>query len=389
MKGIRLQLVLAKAGIASRRHAETLISGGHVSVNGRVVTQLGSKVDPVADRISVDGKPVEQEPLAYYLLHKPKGYVTTASDPDGRPTVFDLMPDAPVRLFAVGRLDFNTEGVLLLTNDGELAHALMHPSRGVEKVYHAKFREELTQAMISRLQQGVDLPPARPLGRDGQPLPVPKPVGPPERSAPAEVRVLKFTSRHTWAEIRLHEGKNRQIHRMAEAVGSSLLKLVRVEYAGLTASGVDLGAARPLTPREVSRLRLMCGLSATLPRAAHMNEEKDRGRSGWSSGPRGDRPVRSERGESRERSERPDRPERAARGERPARSGGDRPGWSGGDRPARAGGERSFRSDRPGQKQRSGGPSGSVHPPRKFEERPPLRAKFPRSRPNHPPPPVD
>ena len=112
MNGIRLQLLLAKAGIASRRHAEVLISQGHVSVNGRVVTQLGTRVDPVSDRISVDGKPVEQEPLAYFLLHKPKGYVTTASDPDGRPTVFDLIPDAPVRLFAVGRLDFNTEGLV-------------------------------------------------------------------------------------------------------------------------------------------------------------------------------------------------------------------------------------------------------------------------------------
>ena len=151
MNGIRLQLLLAKAGIASRRHAEVLISQGHVSVNGRVVTQLGTRVDPVSDRISVDGKPVEQEPLAYFLLHKPKGYVTTASDPDGRPTVFDLIPDAPVRLFAVGRLDFNTEGVLLLTNDGELAHALMHPSRGVEKVYKANFREELTPSMTGRL----------------------------------------------------------------------------------------------------------------------------------------------------------------------------------------------------------------------------------------------
>jgi 23S rRNA pseudouridine2605 synthase len=294
MNGIRLQLLLAKAGIASRRHAEVLIREGHVAVNGRVVTQLGTRVDPVADRISVDGKPVEQEPLAYYLLHKPKGYVTTASDPDGRPTVFDLIPDAPVRLFAVGRLDFNTEGVLLLTNDGELAHALMHPSRGVQKIYHAKFRETLTAAMVSRLQQGVELPPARPLGRNGEPLPVPQHHGPPEWSAPADVEVLKFTSRHTWAEIRLHEGKNRQIHRMAEAVGSSLLKLVRVEYAGLTAAGVEVGQSRPLRPSEIQRLRLMCGLSASLPRAAHAVEEPSRG--GFRGPPR---PAASVRGPRR------------------------------------------------------------------------------------------
>lgn len=234
--------------------------------------------------------------------------------------------------------------------------------------------------MISRLQQGVDLPPARPLGRDGQPLPVPKPVGPPERSAPAEVRVLKFTSRHTWAEIRLHEGKNRQIHRMAEAIGSSLLKLVRVEYAGLTASGVDLGAARPLTPREVSRLRLMCGLSATLPRAAHVSEEKERSRPGWGPGPRGDRPPRSDRGETRERSERPSRPARTERG--------------GSDRPAPRGAGARF-EDRPPPRFAEGRPAprrgnSSASPPaRKLEDRPSSRSKFPRSRPNHPPPPVD
>ena len=451
MKGIRLQLLLAKAGIASRRHAETLISEGHVAVNGRIVTQLGTCVDPVADRISVDGKPVEQEPLAYFLLHKPKGYVTTASDPDGRPTVFDLMPEAPVRLFPVGRLDYNTEGVLLLTNDGELAHALMHPSRGVEKVYHAKFREELTSAMISRLQQGVDLPPARPLGRDGQPLPVSKPMGPPERSAPAEVRVLKFTSRHTWAEIRLHEGKNRQIHRMAEAVGSSLLKLVRVEYAGLTAAGVELGNARPLSRGEVSRLRLMCGLSATLPRAAHSTEEREPSRPfGRRPSPRGfsDRP--DDRPPSRRYEDKPaprrfdDRPparkyedkptarryedKPAARrsddrssprqlGDRPApRRFDDRPpARKYEDKPA----PRRFDDrpparkyeDKPAPRRFDDTPPARKYDdkpaprrfedkpaprrtderpaPRRFDEKPTGRAKFPRSRPNQPPPPLD
>jgi len=291
MNGIRLQLLLAKAGIASRRHAEVLISQGHVAINGKVVTQLGTRVDPATDRISVDGKLVEQEPLAYYLLNKPKGYVTTASDPDGRQTVFDLIPDAPVRLFAVGRLDYNTEGVLLLTNDGELAHALMHPSRGVDKVYHAKFREELTPMMIARLQEGVDLPPPRPMGKDGQPLPVPAHHGMPERSAPADVRVLKFTSRHTWAEVRIHEGKNRQIHRMAEAVGSSLLKLVRVEYAGLTADNVEVGAYRPLRPQEVAKLRQLCGLN---PGAARATQFEDRSRSSQRSRPeRTNRPAKS------------------------------------------------------------------------------------------------
>jgi len=376
MNGIRLQLLLAKAGIASRRHAETLISEGHVSVNGRVVTQLGTRVDPVADRISVDGKPVEQEPLAYYLLHKPKGYVTTASDPDGRPTVFDLIPDAPVRLFAVGRLDFNTEGVLLLTNDGELAHALMHPSRGVAKIYHAKFRESLTAAMIGRLQEGVDLPPARPLGKNGEPLPVPKHVGPPERSAPAEVRVLKFTSRHTWAEIRLHEGKNRQIHRMAEAVGSSLLKLVRVEYAGLTASGVEIGQSRSLRQSEIQRLRLLCGLSATLPRAAHVVEERPRG-----GGFRGSRPTlrpSEERPAPRRTDDRPaprrfeNRPAPRRPDERPAPRRSD-------DRPmARRAEEGGF-----------GKRSEARSPVKRSDDRPARKPGLPRNRPEPATPPLD
>ncbi len=379
MNGIRLQLLLAKAGIASRRHAEVLIREGHVAVNGRIVTQLGTRVDPVADRISVDGKPVEQEPLADYLLHKPKGYVTTASDPDGRPTVFDLIPDAPVRLFAVGRLDFNTEGVLLLTNDGELAHALMHPSRGVQKIYHAKFRETLTAAMVSRLQQGVELPPARPLGRNGEPLPVPQHHGPAEWSAPADVEVLKFTSRHTWAEIRLHEGKNRQIHRMAEAVGSSLLKLVRVEYAGLTAAGVEVGQSRPLRPLEIQRLRLMCGLSASLPRAAHAVEEPSR--SGFRGPPRpavSGRSPRDERPAPRRFEDKP-APRRVEDKPAPRRFE---------DKPA----PRRF-EDKPAPRRFEDKPA-----PRKFEDRgPPQRredrfsrpTRAPRSRPEDAPPPLD
>ncbi|MFO0622991.1 MAG: pseudouridine synthase [Polyangia bacterium] len=363
MNGIRLQLLLAKAGIASRRHAEVLISQGHVAINGKVVTQLGTRVDPATDRISVDGKLVEQEPLAYYLLNKPKGYVTTASDPDGRQTVFDLIPDAPVRLFAVGRLDYNTEGVLLLTNDGELAHALMHPSRGVDKVYHAKFREELTPMMIARLQEGVDLPPPRPMGKDGQPLPVPAHHGMPERSAPADVRVLKFTSRHTWAEVRIHEGKNRQIHRMAEAVGSSLLKLVRVEYAGLTADNVEVGAYRPLRPQEVAKLRQLCGLN---PGAARATQFEDRSRSSQRSRPeRTNRPAKSVE----------DRPTPRRFEDRPApRRFEERPNNRFEDRPA----PRRF-EDRPAPRRFEERPNNRFEErpaPRRFEEQKPAPRRF-------------
>ncbi len=258
---IRLQLALAKAGVASRRHAEELITAGRIKVNGKVVSVLGSRIDPVRDQVSVDDKPVLREPMAYYLLNKPKGYVTTASDPEGRPTVFELLPKSLVRLFSVGRLDYNTEGALLLTNDGELAHALMHPSMGVPKVYHAKFRGTVGKEQLHRLRGGVDLPPPRPLSPTGKPLPLPPGANRPERTAPATVDIVTSTGRHTWLQFILHEGKNRQIHRMAEAVGSSLLKLIRVEYAGLDISNLELNGYRALQPAEVMTLRQSVGLS--------------------------------------------------------------------------------------------------------------------------------
>ncbi|HRI54739.1 MAG TPA: pseudouridine synthase, partial [Pseudomonadota bacterium] len=260
MNEIRLQLALAKAGLASRRHAEELIVAGRVAVNGKIVSQLGSRIDPVSDRVTVDGNPVLREAPAYYLMNKPKGYVTTAEDPEGRPTVFSLLKGMPVRLFSVGRLDYNTEGALLLTNDGELAHALMHPSRGVAKVYHAKFRGVVSKEQLTMLRRGVDLPPARPLDKTGKPLPTAPGSGKVERSAPAEVIPVTSTGRHTWLQFILHEGKNRQIHRMAEAVGSSLLKLLRVEYAGLTLDELAVGEYRPLQSREVLELRQSVGL---------------------------------------------------------------------------------------------------------------------------------
>lgn len=273
MNGIRLQLLLAKAGVASRRRAEELIVAQRVAVNGRIVSELGTKVDPVLDRVTVDGKPVEREAPAYYLINKPKGYVTTASDPEGRTTVFELLPKTLVRLFSVGRLDYNTEGALLLTNDGELAHALMHPSRGVPKVYHAKLRGLVSAEQVRRLRDGVVLPPPRPPDREGRLVPLPPRKGqgasdPPERSAPAQVDVLTSTGKHSWLQVVLHEGKNRQIHRMAEAVGSSLLKLIRVAYAGLELGDLPAGSYRPLRPREIVQLRQGVGLPGRVPGAA-------------------------------------------------------------------------------------------------------------------------
>ncbi|MBL9006840.1 MAG: rRNA pseudouridine synthase [Myxococcales bacterium] len=371
MKGIRLQLVLAKGGVASRRAAEALMQAGRVAVNGRVVSELGTRVDPSLDRITVDGNEVSREPLAYYLLNKPKGYVTTASDPEGRATVFDLLNEqgircrqtpgqgtnppprvvdaSALRLFAVGRLDYNTEGALLLTNDGELAHALMHPSRGVAKIYHAKLRGEISREQILRLQRGVELPPARILDSDGKPVDRAPHLGPRgkgerakplrEHSAPCEVRLIKNTDRHTWLEFELHEGKNRQIHRMAEAIGSSLLKLMRVSYAGLELGDLPTGTARSLTLREVAMLRAQVGLAPPADSSLLPTPQRERPRR---EGFGGDRPMRSGPprraafGDDRPRREGP--PRRAAFGDdRPRREGPPRREGFGDDRPRREG----------------------------------------------------
>lgn len=297
MTGIRLQLVLAKAGVASRRAAEALITAGRVAVNGRVERELGVRVDPVADRVTVDGREVCREPPAYFLLNKPKGYVTTASDPEGRPTVFELLPEQQnqVRLFSVGRLDYNTEGALLLTNDGELAHALMHPSRGVAKVYHAKLRGHLTAEQVSRLRHGVVLPPARPLDAEGKPIASPYPQRPqkrdkPERSAPCEVTVRKETGQHTWLEVVLCEGKNRQIHRMAEAIGSSLLKLQRVQYASLSIADLPIGEVRPLSRHEIAELRRSVGLAGRVDEPSPAPRPRPAARPPAAPGPENPRP---------------------------------------------------------------------------------------------------
>lgn len=425
MNGIRLQLLLAKAGVASRRRAEELIVAQRVAVNGRIVDELGTKVDPVLDRVTVDGKPVEREAPAYYLLNKPKGYVTTASDPEGRTTVFELLPKTLVRLFSVGRLDYNTEGALLLTNDGELAHALMHPSRGVPKVYHAKLRGLVSADQVRRLRDGVVLPPPRPPDREGRLVPLPtrghgaRGQGanePPERSAPAQVDVLTSTGKHSWLQVVLHEGKNRQIHRMAEAVGSSLLKLIRVAYAGLELGDLAAGSYRPLRPREIIQLRQSVGLPGRVPGAPE-EEAPSRGarpgrspsaasgqrsgaKAGPKAGPRPDRKPYSTRGPAREddrpRSAPPRSPQRdrASTGWEGAWDRDREPERRGSQGPQRAGAPMRARPERPTQRwdepprrapsgagraapeARGGSRGGSRQPP---QPRPPAR---PHSRPH-------
>ncbi len=236
MSAERLQKILAKAGVASRRAAEKLILDGHVRVNGRIIRELGSKANPSRDRVEVDGKRLVAEKLVYFLMHKPRGVVTTLDDPEGRKSIKDLVAHIPERVFPVGRLDFQTSGALLLTNDGDLAQALLHPRRKVPKIYTAKIQGQIDDRGLEALRDGVVLD-------DG------------ERTAPAQVVVDRKDEKHTFLDITISEGKNRQIHRMAEAIGRSVLRLTRLSFAGLPIEGLRPGGLRPLMPSELSELQ--------------------------------------------------------------------------------------------------------------------------------------
>jgi len=225
---MRLNAYLARAGVASRRRADELIKAGRVRVNGEP-GQLNTFVES-RDRVEVDGRPVRLQRLAYLLLNKPAGTVTTVRDPQRRPTVVALVPAEP-RVVPVGRLDADTTGALLLTNDGPLAHRLAHPRYGVEKVYEADVQGEPDDAALERLAAGIEL-------EDGT-------------TAPARARRLGPAR----IELALHEGRNRQVKRMLDAVGHPVLRLHRSAYAGLTIGGLAPGAFRELEPLEVERLR--------------------------------------------------------------------------------------------------------------------------------------
>jgi pseudouridine synthase len=226
---VRLNAYLARAGVASRRKADELIKAGRVTVNGEP-GRLNTFVGP-RDRVELDGQELAKEPLAYVLLHKPAGVVTTASDPHGRRTVVDLVADQGTRLVPVGRLDADTTGALLLTNDGELAHRLAHPRYEVDKVYEAEVEGEPSDTAIARLERGIEL-------EDG-------------RTAPAAARLLTRTR----VELAVHEGRKHQVKRMLAAVGHPVKRLHRSRYAGLTVEGLGPGESRELTGAEVERLR--------------------------------------------------------------------------------------------------------------------------------------
>ena len=235
----RLQKIIATAGIASRRHAEQLIAAGEVTVNGKVITEPGTKADPDVDHIKVRGKlinPVlKKVEKIHVLLNKPRGYLSSVSDPEGRPTVVDLLPPSLGRLYPVGRLDFNTEGLLLLSNDGEFTNFITSARNKVEKVYEAKVKGVPDEKSIERLRRGVTL-------EDGV------------RTAPAKIRQTAETGNNSWFEILLHEGKNQQIRRMFDLIGHSVLKLRRSRIGGLRDDNLKSGRWRRLTESEVKML---------------------------------------------------------------------------------------------------------------------------------------
>ena len=233
--GERLQKVLAAAGLGSRRQCEELIASGRVEVDRKVVTQLGSRVDPAGQQVRVDGEPLSFGRRVYYAVHKPKGVVSTNHDPSGRPRVIDLVPKQANRLFAVGRLDLTSEGLILVTNDGELANRLTHPRYGIQKTYLAQVVGQPTPDMLVKIRRGVHLA---------------------EGVARAEsIEVKSHHKESTWLEMVLREGRNREIRRLLARVGHKVLRLIRIGVGPIRLGKLPPGSSRPLTHDEVRSLR--------------------------------------------------------------------------------------------------------------------------------------
>ena len=259
----RLQKVLAAAGVASRRASEQLIAEGRVTVNGELAS-VGQKVDPVADAVLVDGERVNIDPdRVYLLLNKPQGVVTTADDPEGRPTVLDLV-NLPQRLFPVGRLDQDTEGLLLLTNDGDLAHALTHPSYEVERVYVALVPGPVRRRTLAALREGVEL-------EDGL-------------ARPKRARVLEEERSKALVEIVMTEGRKREVRRMLGALGLQVERLARVQFGGVELGDLRQGKWRFLTQAEIGTLHAAIGDGPTPPSGGTSSTRPPRKAAGGRSG---------------------------------------------------------------------------------------------------------
>lgn len=233
---VRLQKYLADCGVASRRASEEIIRSGRVSVNGEVIREMGVKIDEDADTVLLDGAPVTpRKKMIYIMLNKPAGFVTTVSDDKGRGTVMDLVSDIPHRVYPVGRLDYDTEGLLLMTNDGDLTYKLTHPKNNVEKTYIAEVSGNINMDAITKLRNGVFI--------DGV------------KTSPAKVSVIGATQLGAKLEITIHEGRNRQVRKMFEAVGCIVKKLTRTKEAGLNLGHIPLGRWRKLSESEINMLK--------------------------------------------------------------------------------------------------------------------------------------
>lgn len=232
----RLQKVIAQSGITSRRKAEKLIESGKVKVNGKIVDQLGSKVSR-DDKIEVEGVPLEKEEPVYFMLYKPRGVISSVKDDKNRKVVLDFLPEVRQRIYPIGRLDYDTSGIILLTNDGELAQLLMHPSHQIDKVYVAKVKGILTNQELTQLKKGLQV--------DGETL----------KAVQVKILSTDRLKQTTIVQITLHQGKNRQVRRMFEAINHSVEKLKRERYGFLTLQGLQSGEFRELTPHEVKQLR--------------------------------------------------------------------------------------------------------------------------------------
>lgn len=240
-KQVRLNKFLAQAGVTSRRKADALIRSGRVRVNGKIVTEVGTKIDPQEQEVSLDGQVIKPFSRVYYLFYKPKGYLTTLYDPHGRPTIAQFLRSLPERVFPVGRLDAATEGLLLLTNDGELAHRLLHPRYGLKRRYEATVKGHPSEKKISQvLKRGVVV--------EGK------------RVFPKSIRLLRRGPRHSTYEIVLGEGRKREVRKIFASLGHPVLHLRRTAFGPLNLKGLRPGEIRPLSPKEIKALRQAVGL---------------------------------------------------------------------------------------------------------------------------------
>ncbi|MGC3998294.1 MAG: pseudouridine synthase [Anaeromyxobacter sp.] len=330
--------------MASRRKAEELITAGRVKVNQKVVTELGTKIDPVTDLVTVDGKLISRaEERSYYLLYKPSGCVTTASDPEGRPTALQYLHGVKARVFPVGRLDYDAEGAVLLTDDGELANRLAHPRYGHARVYLVKVKGDPPAEALERMRAGVRL-------EDG-----------PARAIDASVH--EHAEKNVWIRVVVGEGRYHLVKRLCEAVGLQVQRLFRPEFGGVTVDGLRAGRFRPLTPAEVKTMKQRVGLASGTPEAPPRPADLPRAARRHGHGPPPP-PGMEPREDGEERDEPPGREDRPGRaperaGRQPERAGRPEPRGPRGPGAQRAGpGGRPAGQGRPGRPSRPSGRGG-------------------------------